>query len=323
MKSKIELRDAWTALMAARSFVLACHQRPDGDTLGSALAVSRALRAMSKDVVVLSEDGVPENYRFVPESDTILRSTGRRDFEAGVLVDSEGIKRVGSAAEPVTAARMTACIDHHVPDDEFGDVRIVDPAYSAAAELALDLLDANDVPIDNLMAWQLLTGIVSDTGAFRYANTTASALRAAARLIDLGADPSVIAREVYESRPLGAARLLGRALASLETENDGRIVIAVVTHADFQELGAADEDTDGIVNHVRAVRGTRVALLLREMEPEMVRVSLRSKDGYDVNRVARAFGGGGHVGAAGCTIKAPLDQARRMLIDEVAKWMDS
>lgn len=317
------LNDAWNRLLSGESYVIACHQRPDGDTLGSALAIAHALRREGKEVVVLSQDGVPENYEFIPESDTVAVSTESGQFDVGLLVDCEGLSRAGSAAAAVESARLHACIDHHVPEDGFGEVRVVDEHASSTAEVVVELLDANDVQIDQTMASQLLTGLIADTGAFRFANTSPQTFHIAARLTDLGAKPSVIAREVYDNHPVRALQLLGRALCSLETDTDGSVVWASITRSDLEELGANDADTDGIVNQVARVKGPKVAILFREIEPESIRVSLRSRDGVDVNEIARAFGGGGHVGAAGCTVGAPLAQAREQVIGEVLKWMAS
>lgn len=323
MKRTEDLRGAWARLTEGRSFVLACHQRPDGDALGSALALARVLRAVGKDVTVVSEDGVPDVCAFIPESETVVTSTERRDFDVGMLVDSEGAKRVGSAADAVKSARVTACIDHHLPDGEFGEIRIVDSTASSTAELLLALLQANDVPVDSVAATQLMAGFVNDTGAFRFANTSPDTLRAAAYLMELGASPSAAAREIYESKPMRAMKLLGRALESLQTDPSGSVVWAAITQADLRELGATDADTDSIVNVVGQTKGPRVAVLLREAEPESIRISLRSRDGVDVNQVARAFGGGGHAAAAGCTIAQPLDAAREAVVAEVLRWMES
>lgn len=323
MRKTSHFRKAWARFCEAESFVLACHQRPDGDTLGSALALSHVLRKLGKDVVVVCEDGIPDNYQFIPESETVVTSTDRRDFDIGMLVDSEGTKRIGSAAEAVLSAKTTACVDHHVPDGAFGEVRVVDVEAAATAEIVAELFDANDIEICRTAATQLLTGLIADTGAFRFANTSPRTFHIAARLTDMGANPSVIAREVYDSRPLRAARLLGRALCSLDLEMDGRIVWAQITHDDMQELNTTDADTESIVNQVTAVKGPVVAILFREIEPDEVRVSLRSRDGIDVNEVARVFGGGGHRAAAGCTVHAPLEEARRIVIAEVRKWMQS
>jgi phosphoesterase RecJ-like protein len=323
MKRTEDLRRAWARLTEGRSFVLACHQRPDGDALGSALALARVLRAMGKDATVVSEDGVPELCSFIPESETVVTGTDRRDFDVGVLVDSEGAKRVGSAADAVRSARVTACIDHHLPDGEFGEIRIVDSTASSTAELLLALLQANDVSVDSVVATQLMAGLVNDTGAFRFANTSPETFRAAAHLMELGASPSAVAREIYESKPMRAMKLLGRALESLQTDPSGSVVWAVITQSDLREFGATDADTDSVVNVVSQVKGPSVAILLRETEPRSIRISLRSRDGVDVNQIARAFGGGGHAAAAGCTIARPLDAAREAVVAEVLKWMQS
>jgi phosphoesterase RecJ-like protein len=281
------------------------------------------LRKIGKDVVVVAEDGVPELFRFIPESETVVPSTGRRDFDIGMLVDSEGLKRVGSAADAVMSAKTTACIDHHLPDGEFGEIRIVDSTASSTAELLVDFLNENDVPIDSVMAEQLMAGIVNDTGAFRFANATAKTFRTAARLIKLGAKPSIAAREIYENKPIRALRLLGRALESIRTDADGVVAWAVITQQDLQELGATDADTDSIVSVVAQVKGPKVAILFREIKPDSIRISLRSRDGVDVNRIARVFGGGGHAAAAGCHVALPIDEAQSVVIAEVLKWMES
>jgi len=168
-----------------------------------------------------------------------------------------------------------------------------------------------------------MTGLVSDTGGFKFANTSPRTFRVAARLAELGADASFIAREIYESRSLTSMKLLGRALDSLRTDQAGQVVWATITRRDLDELGASDADTDSVVNYVGQVKGPRVAVLFREVKPDSIRISLRSRGGVDVNQVARAFGGGGHAAAAGCTIASSLDDARKKLLDEVTKWIAS
>ncbi len=318
-----ELRESWAQLTRSQSFIIACHQRPDGDALGSALALASVLRGEGKDVVVVCEDGVPDNYKFLPEADAIFVSTDRRGFDVGVLVDCESVKRIGSAADALLSSSTTACIDHHLPNGEFGDIRIIDPEASATAELVYELFSANGIKINTMLATQLMAGIVADTGAFRFANTNARTFRIASRLAAAGARASDIAREIYESHSLPAMQLLGRALCSLALHPSGRIVWAQVTKNDLDELGATDADTEGIVNLVRWVKGPDVAILFRETKPGSVRISLRSTDGFDVERVARVFGGGGHKAAAGCTIQGSLESARDRLIGEVLRWMES
>lgn len=323
MKTLNYLKSEWAAIISGNSFVLACHQRPDGDTLGSALGLAHVLRNMGKEVLVIAEDGIPENYRFVPESDLVVRSTDKRGFDVGLIIDSESPRRVGSAADVILSAKKTGCIDHHIPHTEFGEIRVVDHKASSTAEVVVGFLDANDVEIDKTAATQFLTGLISDTGAFRFANTMPKTFHIAARLTDAGAQPSIIAREVYDSKPLRATKLLGKALCALEMDESGFVVWATITKADMDSLGATDADTDSIVNQVSAVKGPKVAILFREIKANTVRISLRSRDGIDVNRIARVFGGGGHAAAAGCTVEAPIAEAEKKVVDEVLKWTES
>lgn len=323
MKNIEIMRNSWARIMQAHSVVMACHSRPDGDTLGSALALAHVLKAKGKEAVVVCEDELPENYAFLPESDTVQQHITGIDFDLGILVDSESPKRVGKVSDVITSASVTGCIDHHVPEQEFGNIRVVNVKASSTAEVVLDLLEANNIELDKIAATQLMTGLVSDTGAFKFANTSPKTLRAAARLTELGAHLSKIVREVYESRPLRAVKLLGRALVSLQNAADGRVVWTSITQRDMSELGATDADTDSVVNSVGIVKGSEVTMLFREVGPENIRISLRSRNGVDVNQIARIFGGGGHVAAAGCTINAPLADAEERVVAEVLKWMES
>lgn len=321
--NRSDLKDAWSRLTRSESFALACHVRPDGDCLGAALALARALRALGKDAVVLSQDPVPENYLFLPGSETAVQETPRRDFAVGVLVDSDAPKRAGVSSEAVLSSPVLARIDHHLSTDSFGDIQIVDTQVSSTCELVAELFVANDIPIDSDSATLLLAGIIFDTGGFRYPNASARTFEIASHLAALGARPAAISREIFESRPLRAAKLLGRALSSMKSGDAGAIVWAEITHDDYSDLEATDADTEGIVNSVAAVKGPKVAILFREVERDAIRVSLRSREGVDVNVIAKVFEGGGHAAAAGCTVNAPLAEAEALVIGEVRRWMES
>jgi len=318
-----DLRDAWEEMLTGRSFVLACHERPDGDCLGASLALSRALSAHGKNAYVLSSDGVPDHYRFLPGSGDVVRSTEGLEFDVAVLVDSELTKRAGEQGKALERAPLQVRVDHHPSPDGFGRIRVVDSAASSTCEIVAELLEANDIAIDADTATLLFAGIVFDTGGFRFQNTSPRTLEIASQLASRGAKPSVISREVFESRPLRAMKLLGVALESLELVDDGRIVYGRIAHDDFTALGATDADSEGAVNQVASVKGPIVAILFREPQPGSVRVSLRSRDGFDVNRIARVFEGGGHAAAAGCTVNGTLDEAVVRVLAEVRRWMES
>lgn len=320
---KRALQQAVLAIRAASRVVIASHVNPDGDTLGSALALGRALRNMGKDVTVLSHDGVPEIYRWMPDQECVLRSIEDRDFDLAIVCDTGTLDRVGGARPAVEAARRTIDIDHHVSEGTFGEIRIVDPRAAATGELAYALLRALRAPMDQAIADCLMCAIVTDTGSFRFLNVTPNTLRIASHLLRLGARLSLIGDLVFEDRSLASLKLLGRALDALQVTPDGAVAWAHVRAADYEELGASDEDTEGIVNHIRSVRGARVGILFREVPGKKVRISLRAKEGVDVNEIAAVFGGGGHMLAAGCTLDPPLEEAEERVLAEVRRRLGS
>jgi phosphoesterase RecJ-like protein len=315
------LKQAAGALHRARNIVIACHINPDGDTLGSALALALALRHMGKRATVLSHDGVPEIYRWMPGQETVLSSTDARDFDLAVVCDTGTADRVGRVKPAIEAAPLSLCIDHHAAEGSFGQIRLVNPRVAATGELVYPLLKEMKAQIDRPIAECLMCALITDTGSFRFMNVTPHTFRIGAALMRAGACPAMIGELVFENRSLASVKLLGRALESLQVSTDGRVAWARIRAKDFEELGATDEDTEGIVNHIRAVRGAQVALLFREIPGRKVRISLRARDGYDVNRVAQMFGGGGHRLAAGCSHEPPLDEAERRILTEVARWM--
>ncbi len=315
------LTQAANALRAANKIVLATHVNPDGDTLGSALALAHALDGMGKEVTVLSHDGVPEIYQWMPGQERVERDTKRRDFDLAVVCDTGAIDRIGRVRPAIESAPVSVNIDHHVAEGNFGQIRLVDSKSSATGEIIYALLKSMAVEIDKDIANCLLCAIITDTGSFRFMNVTPNTFEIAARLMKAGACPAEISELVFENRSFGSVKLLGRALDSLQVSTDGQVAWAHIRASDFAELGATDEETEGIVNHVRAVRGARVGVLFREIPGKKVRISLRSRDGYDVNRVANAFGGGGHKLAAGCSLDPPLDQVESQVLAEVLRWL--
>jgi len=287
-------------------------------------ALGLGLARMSKRVALVSPDGVPELYAFLPGSGRIVSAVpaGSR-FEVGIAVDCEDLSRLGSAEEAVRACRTVVEIDHHPGRKRDGHLQLVRPSAAAAGEIVFDLLRTANIPVDPEIASCLLTAIVTDTGSFRFSNVKASTLRAAAALVERGASPSKIAHSVYESRSLSSTRLLGAVLSSLQTAAGGRITWASISQDQLVSTAASEAETEGVVNYIRAVRGTEIAILFRECSDGSTRVSLRSRDGSDISQVARLFGGGGHRTAAGCTVDRPLSDSQELVIGAVRKWMGS
>jgi phosphoesterase RecJ-like protein len=306
------MHEAATAIEAASRIMLACHVNPDGDALGSVLALGTAieLRFPDKDVTMLSRDGVPDIYKFLPGNERIQRATDRSDFDLAIVLDSGDLKRVGDdIAKVVSQTPVQMDIDHHVGEGAFGRFRLLSSRAAATAEIVFDLIAELAQPITPEIARCLLTGVITDTGSFRFMNVTPRTLRVAARLIEYGASPALISEQVFDNRAFGATRLMGLALSSLARSADGRVTWAKISNADFLASGAADEETEGLINFVRAVRGTQIGLLFREAVPGVIRISLRSVEGADVAAIAAQFGGGGHRMASGCSYNGLIDDA--------------
>lgn len=292
---------------------------PDGDAIGSLCALGLACRRLGKQVTLVSPDGVPELYHFIPGSDEVLSAqvaTTRLQgahFDVGIGVDADGSDRLGGAEALVLAAKTVIDIDHHV-GPPYGDVPFVVPDAAASGELVYDLIRALGVVIDPAIAGALMAAIVTDTGSFRYPSVTPETMRITAELIECGAHPQVVWERVYGQRSYPATLLLGRALKQVKRAADGRLAWAALSRTDFEKAGAEEDETEGIINEIRSVEGTGVAILMREQPDGQVRISFRSKDGTDVAMLAEQFGGGGHRAAAGATTAGPLANAEERIV---------
>lgn len=312
------LKDAAQAIRESQTIVLACHVNPDGDAIGSLLGLALALMPLGKTVTCLSEDGVPDILAFLPGAAMVQQSTDTAAFDLALVVDSGDLPRVGASVQPLIGrARRVADIDHHVTAGAFGDIRVLNSRAASTAEIVYALLQTMGVPITADIATCLFTGIITDTGSFRFQNVTPNTLRVAAELLEAGAPPAHISENVFDNRTFVATRLLGVALAAMQQTPDGKIVWTHVTATDFQSLGAKDADTEGIVSYVRGVRGADAGILFREMADGQIRVSLRSREGLDVSQIAARFGGGGHRMASGCTLPGPLAAAEQIVLAAV------
>jgi phosphoesterase RecJ-like protein len=319
MLERPQMAEAVAAMRDAQEIVLASHINPDGDTLGSMIALGLGLRSLGKSVTLLSADGIPATLGFLPGAELVQTRTERRDFDLAVGLDAGDLARVGVSAAALQSAPILIDIDHHVTAGQFGQIRLLDSTAAATAEIIYDVLLGLGVSLDLPIAVNLLCALLTDTGSFRYRNVTPRTMALGGEMIRLGASPDPIAECVFENKPFSGQKMLGRALESLQKSSDGRIVWAHVTQADFAEFDATDEMTEGIVGAVRAVQGSDVALFLREMPSGKLRVSLRSRDPIDVSKVAAEFGGGGHRLASGCTLEGPLAEAEALLVATVAR----
>jgi bifunctional oligoribonuclease and PAP phosphatase NrnA len=298
-------------LSQADKLVVVTHENPDGDALGSLIAMQALLTDMGKDCAMFiaqSEFPLPQEYDFLPLNGLLTTPPGDLDQRTIVFLDCGNLERNPATAFQRPGAHILN-LDHHHDNTRFGTVNLVVPEASCTAEIVWDLMHGLDLAPTRTIAEALYVGLITDTGRFMYENTTARAHRMAAELIEAGIDVHALYRQVYEGVPYGKLALLARGLANVERYDGGRLTVTGLTAEDFEESGAQESYSEGVVDHLRALQGTAVAALVRDrlssldVDGERMRkVSLRSSDGrVDVSRIARAQGGGGHRQAAGFT----------------------
>lgn len=299
-----------TSMKQAQRVVLIAHVSPDGDTLGSALALRLALLAVGAVADVVCQDAVPELYATLPGAGTVVppEKVAGRVYDLAVAVDVSDALRMGDCSPVFEAARSRMVVDHHGTNTRFGEENWVDPDASATGVLVLQLVRALDAELTPEIARCLFVALSTDTGHFQYQNTNAQALRAAADCVEARIDVAQITEGLYRERPRAKTELLACALRSLRFERGGRLAYMQLSRADFERCGASDAMSEGLINYAIETQGVKVAFLARE-NGAGVKFSLRSRPPYDVAAVCKRFGGGGHVFAAGCTIAAPLDEA--------------
>ncbi len=297
------------ALRNSTRILLVNHVEPDGDTLGSTLALALALESLGKTVIVGSEGGVPPAYAFLPGADRIVRDLpAGAAFDAAVTMECSTPERCGGFSGAVLAAPLIIAIDHHESHIPYGHLEDWDPSAAAAAEQVGELIRELGVPFSPAIATDLLAALATDTGVFRFPTVRPHSLRLAAELIEAGAPLAEIVAAVYEQRPLSANRLLGHALLRTALAADGAVAYATLSEAVRRAAGALPDDSAGIVGALRTMKGIKVAILFEE-DGDGVRVSIRTRNGVRANAIAEIFGGGGHPGAAGCTVPGSLAEA--------------
>lgn len=305
-----------------RRFLVASHQRPDGDAIGSQLALALLLQSLGKEVEVWNHDRVPDKYSFLPHSDLVkLPPSEPREFDAVFALDNASHRRLGSVNDRVASKKYLINIDHHASNDGYGDIALIDPESPATGQVLYEFFKAEKCKITRDMATCLYVAISTDTGSFQYPNTTPQCMRDCADLIDLGVDVAGVSRMIYENFPIGRLRLLQKVLHNLNLSYDNKVGSFWITKDMYEETGAKPEDNEGLIDHVRSIDSVIVAALFEEAEDSKIRISLRSKNSrVDVNKVAMHFQGGGHAEAAGARIAgkpAEVEQAVLTKIGEV------
>lgn len=302
----------------AGSFIFFLHLQPDGDSIGSTLALSMALRKFGKRTVVAEVDPIPRIYQFLPGVDHLVPwDQVEGEFDLAVFLDCGDLDRIGEAKELLPRAKATVNIDHHTTNTLYGDHNFLDYRAAAAGEIVHRLIHEMGIPLDRRIATCLYTSIVTDTGYFRYENTTIDTHMAVSELFLYDIDTVAVAEALYDNEPLHRLKLIGKALDNLTVDESGRIAWIEVPRSMLREVGATDEDTEGLVNYARSLQGVQVGLIFRETADGRIRVGFRSRRDVDVSQIAGELGGGGHPRASGCTLDGPMEAAREKVLERV------
>jgi len=298
-------------LKKRRTFFIAGHQNPDGDTLGCGLALASVLKRLGKKTYIFSADPVPENLLFLPGIKTIhAGKLPPGSFEAAVLLECSTPGRAGYLGGTLEKCGVVLNIDHHRTFEPYGHVNYVNPAASSTAEILYGFFEKMKIPLTRHEAECLYVGLATDTGRFHYPSTTARAHEVASGLIRAGAGTAEINNLVYSTRAFPALKLLGAALNRLELSDGGKTAVSFLTRKDIVSAGASTQHAEDIVNYGLMVPGTGVSVMFREEEGRIA-VNFRSKGAVDVSLIAKKLGGGGHRNAAGCKLRVPLKEAMR------------
>ncbi|MDP2981246.1 MAG: bifunctional oligoribonuclease/PAP phosphatase NrnA [Candidatus Omnitrophota bacterium] len=312
------MRTVKQAIKKFNKFLITSHINPEGDAIGSQIAMACLLRKLGKESVMLDDSPVPALLRFMKGSEDISKEMPRDfNFQAVIILDSPDLARIGRANDYIKKDSVIINIDHHISNVNFGKYNWVEPDFSSAGEMVYDLFKAFKIKVDLDEAIALYTAIMTDTGSFRYSNTVSKTHRIAAELVDIGVKPYEMHTKIYEASSIQDTNLLGEALQTMKLTEDGKIAWLWVTKEMLKKTKASLEGTEGIINFARSIDGVEIAILFRETgTEEKVKVSFRSKGKVDVNKLAGSFGGGGHPTASGCSVFGKLEEVEKKVLEK-------
>jgi bifunctional oligoribonuclease and PAP phosphatase NrnA len=304
-------------IQSGRRFLVSSHQRPDGDAIGSAVGCALALREIGKDADVVM-DGVPPHFlRPFPAVDQIrVAATVDEASDGAIIMECSSLDRTGVSGldrSPVLN------IDHHVGNTRYGAINWVDESAAACTELVFTLIESLGIRLTPAIATHLYLGLLTDTGSFRFSNITPRSFEIARRCVEAGANPQWIASTHYDSSTLGRVRIFGQVLNTMRLDDSGRVALLTMTNADAAAAGATYDDTEGLINFPLGVKDIQAVAFFKEAGPDDWRVSMRSKGAVDVGAIARAYGGGGHKNAAGCSVRGPLSELQDTFLTLLVK----
>ncbi len=310
---------------AYSSFAVVSHVRPDGDAIGSILALGHALEQMGKTVRYLNNDGCPESLVFLPGSEKVEISAeaGEVDVDVAITLDTAAHARVGEGSlEAIKGAKLLVNIDHHISNPGYGDLNYIDSDSPATGQIIYDLLLALDLPFSEITRDAIYVAVSTDTGSFQYPGTTQRTYEMAADLVARGLDVGRINQLTYDNQPYRKVELMRALLNTLKRSDEGKLVWWDLKMATKNELSLVDDDTEGMIDFIRAVQGVIVAVFFEDLEGGKVRVSMRSKDSrLNASEICGQFGGGGHALAAGIRMDGPIEKAGEKVLAEIRAVM--
>ncbi|PYI86528.1 MAG: hypothetical protein DMF21_05450 [Verrucomicrobia bacterium] len=309
-------------LRGNQCFAILSHVRPDGDALGSQLALALSLQQLGKDVRIWNEDGMLEKYSFLPRAELLTKPPSTAiDVDVAVALDTAIQNRLGTTLAAVGSAKIWINIDHHRSNPGYGDLVIIDSSAPATGEIIFRLIKSQDLPFNHDIAENLFAAISTDTGSFQYPKTSARTFEIAAELVRAGGlDVGQISQQLYENYPRRRLELLRDLLRTMRFGEDGRVASFSLSLKTAADLAVLPEDNEGLIDHLRAIRGVIVAVFFEELAGGKVRVSMRSKDeAVDVCAICQKFGGGGHTLAAGARIRGSLAEVEEKVLEEIGE----
>lgn len=318
-----QLKQAKAFIEEHHRFLVVAHIQPDGDAISSTCAIAYLLEHLGKSYVLMNESPLPPKFAFLYGSERIQQFNEQEvhgeKFDAIITLDCADAKRLGKVEKMFSEQVPLLNIDHHPTNDFFGSCQLIDPQAAATVEVLYDLLSQFELAWDERIATCIYTGLLTDTGGFRYANTTSKVMQIAAEMLQTGVKGHELAERLLERTTHAHVQVLKRALATLQFAANDQVCWMSVKEQDFTETGATNDDLEGLISYPRNIEGVKIAVLFKELGPQEVKVSLRSSGEKNVAKIAQHFGGGGHVLAAGVTMSYNLEQSISLIIDQVVR----
>lgn len=310
-----DVREIFSLVNSSTNICIAGHKAPDGDCIGSVMALYELLKPLNKNLTVCIDGNIPFNYKLFVDEDIILKEYDNKKFDLVVVLDCSDAERLGKFKDVILNATKTVCIDHHKTNEGYADINIIAPTMSSTGELLYDVLKVGNQNITKEIATFIYIAILTDTGKFSYSNTTSETHRKTAELIDLGVDIAYIDNVVFNSKPSNVVKAYIQCVSGIELYYENKFGIASITNDILKKNNVEMGDIDGIVEFIREINEVEVSCVLKEYTENNTKVSLRSKSHIDVSLVSLHFGGGGHSKAAGFEINDTLENTKKLLVE--------